>query len=140
MKKVLMLALAVLISVAFATGTFAQAPAGTSEQTTTTTTSTTVTKSKPMTFTGKVTNLDTAASTMIVKGKKGDMTFDVSSAKMKGEFKAGDKVRVGYTEMDGKMMASWVAKKGRAKKMKKTTSETTSKTTETKEEATAPAK
>ena len=29
-----------------------------------------------------------------VKGKKGDMTFDVPSVKMKGEAKAGDKVRV----------------------------------------------
>ncbi|MGD0230311.1 MAG: hypothetical protein ABSC19_08125 [Syntrophorhabdales bacterium] len=151
MKKALMMALTVLIGVAFVTGAFAQAPAGTLEQKTTTTTTTTpekkettttteTTKSKTMKFRGTVTNMDTAGKMMTVKGKKGDMTFDVSSAKMKGEFKAGDKVRVGYTEMDGKMMASWVAKKGRAKKMKKTTSETTSKTTETKEEATAPAK
>jgi uncharacterized protein YxeA len=136
MKKVLMLALAVLISVAFATGTFAQAPAGTSEQTTTTTTSTTVTKSKPMTFTGKVTNLDTAASTMIVKGKKGDMTFDVSGAKMKEKVKAGSNVTVRYMEKDGKMMASSVTMRHAAK----TTKTTTTKTTETKEETPAPAK
>jgi ribosomal 50S subunit-recycling heat shock protein len=136
MKKALMLALAVLISVAFVTGAFAQAPAGTPEKKTTTTATTTVTKSKPMTFTGKVTNLDTVASTMIVKGKKGDMTFDVSDAKMKESVKAGSNVTVRYTEKDGKMMASSVTMHHGAK----TTKKTTSKTTETKEETPAPAK
>ena len=132
MKKVLMMALTVLISVAFVTVAFAQAPAGTPEKKTTTTTTTTpekketttkTTKSKGMMFTGEVTNMDMAAKMMTVKGKKGDMTFDVSSAKMKGEAKAGDKVTVKYMEKDGKMMASWVTM-GRAKTTKTTTTKT----------------
>ena len=143
MKKVLMLALTVLIGFAFVTGAFAQAP-GTSEQTTTTTTTTpapekkettttTTTTCKVMRFTGKVTALDTAANMMTVKGKKGDMTFDVSSAKMKESVKAGSKVTVKYMEKDGKMMASSVTMRG----VKKT--KTTTTTTETKEETTTPA-
>ena len=144
MKKVFMMALSIVISIAFVTVVFAQAPAGTSEQKTTTTTTTTTpekkvtttttettktTKSKAVWFRGKVTAMDTAAKMMTVKGKKGDMTFDVSSARMKGEAKAGDNVRVKYTEKDGKMMASSVTM-DRAK----TTKTTTTKTTETKEE------
>lgn len=73
--------------------------------------------------------MDTEAKMMTVKGKKGDMTFDVSNAKMKGEAKAGDKVKVNYAEKDGKMMASSVTV-DRAK----TTKTTTTKTTETKQE------
>ena len=145
MKKVLMMALTVLISVAFVTAAFAQAPAGTPEQKTTTTTTTKApdtketkttktTKSKAMIFTGEVTNMDTAAKIMTVKGKKGDMTFDVSGAKMKGEAKSGDKVTVKYVEKEGKMMTSSVTMGGA-----KTTKKTTTKTKETKEETTAPA-
>ena len=144
MKKVLMIALTVMISVAFVTVVFAQAPAGTPEKKTTTTTTTTtpekketttkVTKSKAMMFAGEVTNMDAAAKTMTVKGKKGDMTFDVSGAKMKDEAKAGDKVTVKYTEKDGKKMASSVAMGGA-----KTTKKTTGKSTEKKEVTTAPA-
>ena len=143
MKKVLMMALTVLISVAFVTVVFAQAPAaGTPEKKTTTTTTTPekketttkTTKSKAMVCSGEVTNMDTAAKMMTVKSTKGDMTFDVSSVKMKGEAKAGDKVTVKYTEKDGKMMASSVTMGGA-----KTTKKTTAKTTEKKEETTAPA-
>jgi hypothetical protein len=53
----------------------------------------------------------------------------VSSAKMKGEAKAGDMVTVKYREKDGKMMASSVTR-GKARKRKKTT------TTKTKTETT----
>ena len=127
MKKVSMMALTVLIGFIFVTGAFAQAPAGTSEQKTTTTTTTTTT-SKPMTFMGTVTALDTAASMMTVKGKKGDMTFDVSTAKMKESVKAGSKVTVKYMEKDGKMVASSVTMH-EAKTTKTTT--TTTETTET---------
>jgi hypothetical protein len=136
MKKVLMMALTVVISIAFVTVVFAQAPAGKPEQKTTTTTTTTTpekketttktTKSKAMMFTGEVTKMDMTAKTMTVKGEKGDMTFDVSGAKMKNEAKAGDKVTVKYTEKDGKMKASSVTMGGA-----KTTKKTTGKTTET---------
>ena len=156
MKKVLMMVLTVLISVAFVTVVFAQAPAGTSEKKTTTTTTThektttttttpekketttttetTKSKGKRHEYRGEVVSMDAATKTLVVKGKKGDMTFDVSSAKMKGEAKAGDKVMVKYAEKDGKMVASWVTM-GHAK----TTKTTTTKTKETKEETTPPA-
>ena len=141
MKKVLLVVLATLISVAFITTVFAQTsektettnattPEKQKETTTTTTTTpgkkvttTTTTKTKGMTFTGKVTNMDTAEKLMTAKGKKGDMTFDVSSATMKVEPKAGDMVTVKYMEKDGKMMASSVTK-GNAKKTKSTTRKT----------------
>lgn len=134
MRKVLLVCMAVLIGIAFMSTVFAQ----TSEkkETTTTTspgkkeTTTTITKTKGMEFKGEVTNMDMATKMMSVKGKKGDMTFDVSNAKMKVEPTAGDKVKVKYMEKDGKMMASWVG----IEKAKKT--ETTTTTTETKEKTT----
>ena len=138
MKKALLVGLAVLISVAFMTTVFAQT---TEKKVTTTTTTpekketiTKTTRTKDMMFTGKVTNMDMAEKMMTVKGRKGEMTFDVSSAKMKGEAKAGDMVTVKYMEKDGKMMASWVTINKRAKKTK--TTETTTTTTKTKEETT----
>jgi hypothetical protein len=113
------------------------------KQTTTTTTTTpekkeTITKTtrtKHMMFTGKVANMDMAEKMMTVKGKKGEMTFDVSGAKMKGEAKAGDMVTVKYREKGGKMMASSVTQ-GKASKMKATTTETETTTTKTKTETT----
>jgi hypothetical protein len=75
--------------------------------------------------------MDMATKMMSVKGKKADMTFDVSNAKMKGEPTAGDKVEVKYMEKDGKMMASKVE----IEKAKKTKTTTTT-TTETKEKTT----
>ena len=142
MKKALLAGLAVFISIAFVTNVFAQMSEKKETSTTTTTTTTpakkqttttTATKSKGMKFTGEVTNMDMAGQMMTVKGKKGDMTFDVSSAKMKGQVKAGDMVTVKYMEKDGTMMASSVTK-GKAKKT--TTTKTTTTTTKTKEETT----
>ena len=143
MKKALLVGLAVLVSIAFVATVFAQMPekkettttttTATPEKKETTTTTTKTTKSKAMKFWGEVTNMDMAAKMMTVKGKKGDMTFDVSRAKMKREAKAGDMVTVNYMEKDGKMMASWVTIGKRAKKTK--TTETTT-TTKTKEETT----
>ena len=137
MKKVLMMVLTVLISVAFVTVVFAQAPAGTSEKKTTTTTTTPETtttttatpekketttttettkgKGKRHEYRGEVVSMDAAAKTLVVKGKKGDMTFDVSSAKMKGYksmdgMKAGDKVGVKFVEKDGTKVATAIWK------------------------------
>lgn len=76
-------------------------------------------KAKSHRFTGEVTAIDMAAKTLTVKGKKGEKTFDVANAKMKVEPKAGDKVRVKYTETDGKMVAKYVSVKGAKKVMKK---------------------
>jgi hypothetical protein len=141
MKKALLAGLAVFISIAFVTTVFAQMSEKKETTTTTTTTpekkkvtTTTTTKSKGMKFTGEVTNMDMAAKMMTVKGKKGEMTFDVSGAKMMGEAKAGDMVTVKYREKGGKMMASSVTM-GKAKKTK-TTKTTTTTTTKTKEETT----
>ena len=140
MKKTLLFGLALFIGMAFVTTVFVRA-SETKETTTTTTitpgkkettTTTTITKHKGMMFKGEVANVDMAAKMMTVKGKKGDMDFDISSAKMKREPMAGDKVRVKYMEKDGKMMASSVHM-GKAKKMKTTT---TTATTNTKEETT----
>ena len=139
MKKALLVGLAVLISVAFMTTVFAQTTEKKETITTTTPekkeTITKTTRTKHMMFTGKVTNMDMAEKMMTVKSKKGEMTFDVSSAKMKGEAKAGDMVTVKYREKDGKMMASSVTR-GKAKKMKTTTTETETTTTKTKTETT----
>ena len=117
MKKVLTIALAVLISAAFVTAVFAQAPA---EKPASEKMMMEKKEMKPQTmkFSGKVTNMDMAMKMMTVKGKKGDMSFDVSGAKMKGEMKAGDKVSVRYMEKDGKMMATSVMMAG-GKMMKK---------------------
>jgi hypothetical protein len=151
MKKVSMFVLAVIISIAFVATVFAQAPTGTTEEkkeTTTTTTTTTpekkeittttkTTKSKGMRFYGKVISMDTEAKMMTVKGKRGDMTFDVSNAEMKSEVKAGDRVFVKYMKKEGKMMAS-VVKRTEGKKMKTKTTTTT--TEEKTEETAAPVK
>jgi len=127
MKKALLVGLSVLISVAFMTTVFAQTTE--KKETTTTTTTTTpptkketvtkTTRTKAMMLTGKVTNMDMAEKMMTVKGKKAEMTFDVSGAKMKGEAKAGDMVTVKYMEKDGKMMAWKVMTKEEMKEMKK---------------------
>ncbi|MCX5805564.1 MAG: hypothetical protein NT010_05770 [Proteobacteria bacterium] len=77
-----------------------------------------VAKAKVKQFTGEVIAVDMAAKTLIAKNKKGDMTFDVTDAKMKSEPKVGDKIFVKYTDKDGKMVAKSVATKN-AKKAKK---------------------
>jgi hypothetical protein len=150
MKNVSIFVLAAIIGIAFIAPVFAQAPAGTTEtkETTTTTTTTspekkattttTITKSKSMKFYGKVISMDTAAKMMTVKGKKGDITFDVSNAEMKIEVIAGDKVMVNYMKKEGKMTASLVKKIENKKLKTKTTTTTT--TEEKTEQTTAPAK
>lgn len=55
--------------------------------------------------------------TIVVKGKKDEMTFDVATAQMKGEVEEGDRVTVKYTKKDGQMLASSVIKPGEEKEM-----------------------
>jgi glucose/arabinose dehydrogenase len=131
MKRFLMIVLAVLMGVSLVVTVFAQtttdkpakaatdtakekaAPAPAPEKKA-------AVKEKSQKFAGEVTAVDMAAKTLAVKGKKGEMTFDVTNAKMKAEPKAGDKVFVKYTEKDGKMVAKLVAaKKGSKKAAKK---------------------
>jgi hypothetical protein len=138
MKKVLMAVLAVFIGIAFVTSVFAQsqtdvatkvakdaaqekakaapAPAPAPEKKAE---KKAAPKGKVQQYRGEVTWMDTAAKTLTVKGKKGDMTFDVTDAKMKGEPKAGDKVTVKYAAKEGKMVAKSVAMKGVKKAGKK---------------------
>ena len=118
MKKVLMFVCAVVIAVAFAATGFAQAPPAAAPEKAAPAPA--VEKAKMHHFTGEVTAMDMAAKTLTVKGKKGDMTFDVTDAKMKGEPKAGDKVVVRYMEKDGKMVAKFVGPKKAWKKKEKT--------------------
>ena len=98
MKKAIMIVLALLVCLAFVATTFAQEKSTPSK----------ADRTKGMHFRGEVTNVDSSAKTITVKGKEGEMTFDISGAKMKGEVKAGDKVSVAYTEQAGKNVARWV--------------------------------
>lgn len=67
------------------------------------------TKAKAQRAKGEVTAIDLTAKNMTIKGKKGEMSFDLATAKMKKEPKVGDKVFVKYTEADGKMVAKFVS-------------------------------
>jgi len=134
MKKVAMIGLTLLISVAFVTAVFAQAPAKPAEKPAAAPEKApapkapapekkapaekkeAAPKAKAHQYTGDVAKMDMAGKSIVVKGKKGDMTFDVANAKMKGEPKEGDKVVVKYTEKDGKMIASSVTKAAAEKK------------------------
>ena len=58
-----------------------------------------------MTIKGKVVSVNTTDNTMVVKGKKGDMTFDTKG--VPSTVKVGDKVKVTYyTDKDGRMVVS----------------------------------
>ena len=115
MKKMFVIVLALIIGLAFATGGFAAE------------------KAKSKTYTGEVSSVDASAKSLVVKGKDGDKTFDVTDSKWKGytsmdEIKPGDKVTVTYMEKDGTMSAKSVTK---AKVKSKTTTKTKSTTKET---------
>ncbi len=60
-------------------------------------------------FTGKVVSVKSVDKTIVVKGKEGEKTFDVSQVTMSGTVKPGDPVYVTYTEKEGKMVASSVS-------------------------------
>ena len=127
MKKVLIAVLAVFIGIAFVTSVFAQSATDKATKAATTPAPApekkaekkAAPKGKVKQHRGAVTGVDMAAKTLTVKGRKGDMTFDVTDATMKGEPKAGDKVTVKYAEKDGKMVAKSVSMKGIKKAGKK---------------------
>jgi len=65
---------------------------------------------------GEVAGMDMVGKTLTVKGKTEEWMFDVSKAKWQGymsmdEVKAGDMVRVTFSEKEGKKMASMVYKR-----------------------------
>ena len=134
MKKVLMMALALLISVAFVTTVFAQAkpeakpapaPAAAPEKAPAPAPEKKADKPekkeapKAKSFKGEFVSMDAAAKTIVAKGEKGDMTFDVAGVKKMAEFKAGDKIMVSYMEKDGKMVAKKVVKQAAKKEAPK---------------------
>jgi uncharacterized protein YxeA len=72
---------------------------------------------KRIQVTGDITALDAAAKTFTVKGRKGDVALSVDDktkitagreTKTLADLKAGDKVTVKYTEIEGKNMAKSV--------------------------------
>src|SRR5262245_22137116 len=73
-------------------------------------------KPKLKTVVGEVVSIDATGKSLVVKhtvsGKSEDMTFGAGekAAPMLGKLKAGDHVRVAYAEVDGKPMASTIAK------------------------------
>ena len=72
-------------------------------------------------FTGEVTALDSAKSTLTVKGRGKEMTFSATgkAAKSLADIKTGDKVTVHYTEADGKFTATSIKKAVAATKTEK---------------------
>jgi preprotein translocase subunit SecF len=73
--------------------------------------------------TGDITAVDAKASTVTVKGRSGEVTVDVvDSTKIKAgaksmtlqDLKAGEKVKVVYTEADGKNTAKTIEMKAKA--------------------------
>jgi hypothetical protein len=135
LKKALLIALMFFISAAFVTAVLAEAPAGKPAAAAPQKAHASAPDKKPVvekktpgkkaprgkahSYTGDVTKVDNTLKTIVVKGKKDEMTFDVGTAQMKGDAKEGDKVTVKYTKRDGKMIASSVSKAGDEKAMKK---------------------
>ena len=128
MKKVLLSSLVFVISIVFAATVSAQAPAQTPEKKVAAEKAVTKEAATPAADVkapapkkertrarGEVVSVDAATKTLVVKGKKGEMTFDIANVKFaKGlkteDLKAGDKVMVGYKEVDGKMVAKFIGK------------------------------
>lgn len=112
MKKAIAIVLSIMFVFALTTVTFAaEKKAG-----------------KGMHVAGEVTNVDAKANTITVKGKKGDVTVSVDDKtaimagkekKTMADVKVGDKVKVEYTEADGKSVAHKVHLMKAEKKMEK---------------------
>lgn len=119
MKTLFVVFLSALIGIAFVTSVFAQYPSLTKRAMDSMERNREATAEGSAYYRGEVTTVDVAAKTLTVKGKKGDMTFDVTDVKMKGEPKPGHKVMVRYMEKDGKMVATSVLREGVKKLSKK---------------------
>jgi len=63
-------------------------------------------KESLMIYRGEVAAIDHTAHTVVVKGKEGEKTFDVSRATMRGKVEPEQYVSVRYTEANGKMVAA----------------------------------
>jgi len=132
-KKALSVVLMSIISAAFATALLAETPAAKDTAAAPKKAQTSAPEKKPTSvkkshwkkgprthrYTGTVTKFDTMRETMVVRGTKDELTFDVRVAQMKGDAQVGDKVTVKYTKRDGEMVASTVIKAGEEKEMQK---------------------
>jgi hypothetical protein len=110
MKTLFILIVAAVLALSLSTAGFAQEQkAAVGNQQTTVSEKKMEPKEKAMRFTGEVTAVNTTDKTIVVKGKEGEKTFDVSKATMKGEVKPEHTVHVTYMEKEGKMVASSVS-------------------------------
>ena len=108
MKKIIALIVAVLFVFAVGSVSFAAdkaAPAKAEQKV----------AAKIVQVTGEIAAVDTAAKTITVKGKKGDVVITVDD-KTLADIKAGDKVTVKYATADGKNTAKSVKKAPAEKK------------------------
>lgn len=115
MKNVLIIATALIVGSSFMTTAFAQ------EKSAVTAPGKAVTSKKPekkapeIKWVGVVVSVDSVAKSVLAKNKKGEMTFDVSTAKfaqyvtLEG-LKTGEKIVVTYELKDGKNLATDVGK------------------------------
>jgi hypothetical protein len=108
MKRVVITAIVVVSALLLTTAIFAgtkpaEKPAASSAQ------------GKVINFVGVVVAVNTSSMTLVAKGKKAEVTFDVASAKFATgtkleELKAGESVGVEYVEKDGKNVATLIGK------------------------------
>ncbi len=109
MKSLLTLMLAVVIALSFSVAGFAtvsQTKASAVSQTTVTEKKTEPTE-RTMTYTGRVVSVNDTDHTMVVKGRQGEKTFDVSNVNEKVQ--PGHDVTVTYHNENGMMVASSVS-------------------------------
>jgi hypothetical protein len=59
-------------------------------------------------YKGQVSSYDKAGNTVVINGKEGEKTFDLSSAKVDGTIRRNDTAEVKYDNKDGQMVASSV--------------------------------
>jgi uncharacterized protein YxeA len=109
MKRLLIVLVAVLMMFGFSAAAYAEhgEKAATGGQSTVVPEKKMESKEKAVGFSGTVTAVDKTTKTIVVKGKEGEKTFDVSKA-TKAEILPGEVVAVKYAEEGGKMVASSV--------------------------------
>ena len=59
-------------------------------------------------YKGQVTSYDKAGNTIVINGKEGEKTFDLSRAKVDGTIRRNETAEVKYDEKGGQMVASSV--------------------------------
>ena len=111
MKSLFTLLVAILMVLGFSLAGFAEnamtGGSGTSQ--TTATEKKMEPMEKTMAYSGTVVSINTADHTLIIKGKEGEKTFDVSKVTTLDTVKPGHTVQVVYAEKGGKMVASSVS-------------------------------